>query len=676
MKNLRHGLVLANFFLSALACASGARAGEWFDPAWQYRREMNVTWDAEHAGDDGEMAVADFYTAGHSLPDGADVRVVTDDGKLCPTRILKTGPGDTIELIFQLAKFQRKYAVYWGNPSPPPLPQNVPSDFPIRFGLLLQMRGLDGGNGESIRQLETAWQRGRPDDGAAMIDRPFIGYNPATSAGHTIGRLTGSIFAPADGDYQFAGACADKGSLYIDGKPILYIGGCPGDIRFNTTLHLARGRHDFQMYIVSYGGEFIISLGWKQPNAAKIEIIDRTSFGICSRGITGTLQELKKDLTADFTTENVAECFEHDPAVREPERGNYSQLFRFTALPSTDNPDMKMDWDFGDGQTAHGLTVDHVFMTDGVYPVRLAYRLGNSGVTGDAQTNKILVARDFSHPDQPRTNDPPVQSKIVATYDVSQMPLNWLPWATVLHFKAGNTTAMQATAGRLATEPHHGDSNLAYSTLLEVTQDAGADSAEMADIWGKVPRQSDLQPRAVKILSNVLLWETADFTAAQKALEPFIGGNDPGIGRRYAQALLLLGSTDEAKKIFAKQTEEDTTGRAAAMSGAMARTVEFFITNGNVAAGEEAWERWQSRFPADFLEGYSVLLRVKLMNIAGHPAAAAKVAEAFALAVPHSSYAPSLLDMASKVIAKIDPAKSASLRETLKEKYPEDPLSQ
>lgn len=676
MRNLRHGLSLSNFLLCVLSCASAARAGEWFDPAWHYRREMNVTWDAEHAGDDGEIAVADFFTAGHTLPKGEDVRVVTDDGKLCPTRILKTGPGDTIELIFQLAKFQRKYAVYWGNPNPPPLPQNVPTDFPIRFGLLLQMRGLDGGNGESIHQLENAWQHGHPDYGGTMIDRPFIGYNPVSSSGHTIGRLTGSIFAPADGDYQFAGACADKGSLYIDGNPILFIAGCPGDIRFNSTLHLTRGRHDFQMFIACYGGEFIVSLGWKQPDAPKVEIINRESFGICSRGITGPLQELKSDLTADFTTENIAECFEHDPAARDPERGNYSQLFRFTALPPAGSPDMKIDWDFGDGQTAHGLTVDHVFMTDGVYPVRLAYRLGSSDNPADAQTNKILVARDFSNPDQPRTNDPPVQSKIVATYDVSQMPLNWLPWATILHFKAGNTTAMQAAADRLATEPHHGDSNLAYSTLLEVTQENGADPAEMTQIWSTVPQHSDLEPRAVKILSNVLLWDTADFAAAKSALEPFITGNDPGIARRYAQALLLLGSVDEAKKIFEKQTEEDTTGRAAAMSGAMARTVEFFITTGNVQAGEEAWERWQSRFPADFLEGYSVLLRVKLMNIAGHPAAAAKVAEAFALAVPHSSYAPSLLDKASKFMAKIDPAKSASLRATLKEKYPEDPLSQ
>jgi hypothetical protein len=638
-----------------------------------------VTWDAENKGDDGEIAVADFYTAGHALPNGADVRVVTDDGKICPTRILKVGPGDTIELIFQLAKFQRKYAVYWGNPSPPPLPEqpkNSAPDVPVRFGLLMEMRGLANGNGESIKKLEDAWAQGSPSYGAAMIDRPFIGYNPVTNSGHTIGKISGSIFAPIDGAYQFAGACADKGSLYIDGKPILYIAGCPGDIRFNATIHLDRGRHDFLMYQAAYGNEFIISLGWKRPDAQKVEIINREYFGTCARGMPGPMQELKKDLTADFKTENVAECFEHDPAVRDPERGNYSELMRFTALPPGDNPEMKMKWDFGDGQTAEGLTVDHVFMTDGVYPVRLAYQLGHSMTDADAQTNKVVIARDFSHPDEPRTNDPPVQSKIVATYDVSQMPVNWLPWATILHFKAGNNDAVLATAKRLASEPHHGDANLAYAALLEVTQEAGVDPAGLARVWGAVPQKSDLQPRAVKLLTNVLLWDIADFAAAKDALTPFISGHDPGIARRYAQTLLLLDKVDEAKKMFQQQTPDDTTGRAAAMSGAMARTVEFFITEKNVDAGEDAWERWQSRFPADFLEGYSVLLRVKLIALAGHPESAAKVAQAFAEAVPHSSYSPSLLDQASKLLAKADPGKSAELRAMLKERYPEDPLSQ
>jgi hypothetical protein len=108
----------------------------------------------------------------------------------------------------------------------------------------------------------------------------------------------------------------------------------------------------------------------------------------------------------------------------------------------------------------------------------------------------------------------------------------------------------------------------------------------------------------------------------------------------------------------------------------MARTIEYYITERDAQAGTSAWERWQALFPADFLEGYSVLLRTRLMEIDGDTAAAAKVAEAFASAVPNSAYAPQLLDRASHLLATSDPARSKALRELLKQKYPEDPLSQ
>jgi hypothetical protein len=104
--------------------------------------------------------------------------------------------------------------------------------------------------------------------------------------------------------------------------------------------------------------------------------------------------------------------------------------------------------------------------------------------------------------------------------------------------------------------------------------------------------------------------------------------------------------------------------------------VEFFITEKDPESGEEAWERWQSKFPSDFLEGYSVVLRTKLMELRNRRDAAAKLAEAFASAQPQSPYAPQLLDRASKLLASADPTKSQALRQLLKQKYPEDPLSQ
>jgi hypothetical protein len=91
---------------------------------------------------------------------------------------------------------------------------------------------------------------------------------------------------------------------------------------------------------------------------------------------------------------------------------------------------------------------------------------------------------------------------------------------------------------------------------------------------------------------------------------------------------------------------------------------------------EQAWDKWQAQSPADFLEGYSVLLKTRLTEKAGYAAAAAKAAEAFALAVPRSSYAPKLLDRASRLLERANGPKSQALKQLLKQKYPEDPLAQ
>jgi hypothetical protein len=206
--------------------------------------------------------------------------------------------------------------------------------------------------------------------------------------------------------------------------------------------------------------------------------------------------------------------------------------------------------------------------------------------------------------------------------------------------------------------------------------DGRADAVEK--LWQSVPDNSDLQPRAHEQLAQILLWRSADFDGAVHLLAPYAVGGDEKLRRIYGEALVLDQKPDDGAKQLKALPQTVEGARAPAVSGALARTIEFYIRDGDWESGQEAWEDWQQQFPADFLEGYSVMLQSKLMELKTppEPAAAAKVAEAFALAEPTSSYAPQLLDRASKLLAKSDPAKSEALHKLLKEKYPEDPLSQ
>ena len=233
-------------------------------------------------------------------------------------------------------------------------------------------------------------------------------------------------------------------------------------------------------------------------------------------------------------------------------------------------------------------------------------------------------------------------------------------------------------ADKVAAMRNHPQSDAALTALTALEKkllDAGkVDQA--VEMWDRVPTDSDLQPRAARHLAELALWWTGDFAKARKSLKPFQDHPDFITKLLYAQSLVLTGDADQGRKILESMGSSVPQNRKAALSGAAARSVEFFITEKETEAGEEAWDRWQTRFPTDFLEGYSVMLRTRLMELRARPDAAAKLAEAFAAAVPLSPYAPQLLDRASKLLASADPAKSTALHQLLKQKYPEDPLSQ
>src|SRR5438874_2193541 len=230
------GLIAISFALQTDAHAT------WFDAAWKFRRAIEAIWDAEH-GSGEQLCFATFYTAGHMKPSGEDIRVATDDGKLVASRVIDI-TADRVRIVFATPKLEKKFFVYFGNDDPPSIPSTV-GDLKMTSGLLLESKRFRGGRHDSMDELRDQWERSSPVIGATMIDKPFLGYNPATDEDRTISRISGQLFAPADGEYLFAGAADDRAAMFIDGQPTLLMPNYVGDIRFSTKLNLTRGRHEF-----------------------------------------------------------------------------------------------------------------------------------------------------------------------------------------------------------------------------------------------------------------------------------------------------------------------------------------------------------------------------------------------------------------------------------------------
>ena len=642
--------------------ATWAHAG-WFDAAWSCRRTVDVAWNADQAKGD-ELAQVEFYSDGHAKPDRGDLRVATDDGNVVPSHVMADGPGDRVRLCFAMTKGVKRYAVYFGNPAAPP----PPDDFDFRSGLLMETKVWTGGRVQAFDQMEHSWDRSGPSLGHVLIDHAFLGYNPFDDHVQIISKLTGTLTAPLDGDYLLAMAVDDEGALYLDNRPTLlaHLGG--GDIRYHTTVHLSVGPHAFTLYHVNQAGPMYFSVGWQPPGTPKVVVIAKQAFGdVYQQGnlTVGPLEVRGKTLVGDFAADRVAEC-----ALGE----RYVFHYRFTGQAHVAVP-VKYTWTFGDGQTGQGSVADHVYLREGLYAVRC---VAHAGPNSDEQANRVVVGRDYAHLITAREDPPGLLSSIVAGYRLADVAPADLPRAVQLHLAADRPEPALTAATALAALPSQDDPAAALAALSATEANLlAANHPEAAiDLWDRVPKSAGIRPTAAARAADLALWWTGDAPRAATLLAPHQRHGSDDVRRLYAQALLLTGHAADATSTLDDLPAKATGSRRAALSGADARTVEFYITEGEPDAGDTAWARWMTDFPTDFAAGYSVVLQTKLMELRHRTAAAAAVAEAFADAVPTSSYAPQLLDRAAKLLAPNDPAKSAALHQQLKQEYPEDPLSQ
>jgi hypothetical protein len=646
------------FIAVLLVCVQFARAD------WEFRRPIDANWDPAQSPPTS-LAIADFYTAGHSAPDGSDFRVTTDDGTFVASHVLMMGPGDRARVVFALQRPVKKYFIYFGNPTPA-VPHPGPGEVKFDCGLLLQMKELaEPGRLDGFDQLQNAWDHGGAVLGETLIPEANIGFNPFGPQDRTVSKVSGSVFAPIDGTYVVSLWADNFAAMYFDGKPVVYAAMGPTDTRNHVSIQLSRGPHELLLYHVNTGGDGIFLAAWKTPSSRNFERIGRQEIATFHTSDAGPLHANRKPITADFASQYMGEAFFAD---------GYSYHYKFTA----DQPGPgagAFTWDFGDGQTASGPEVDHVYLAAGVYPIRLTARLGD---LSDSQTTRFGVDRLWEHIDRPPSEPLAVHANIASRDDLAQLPEPSLCRAVLLFQRAGAIGPMLAAAARLATIAQHENPRSAFDALEEASREGIASGRGDAVVrfWESVPVQSDLHDRATVEAAELLIWRIGDFDSAVHLLQSLAGQNDPRLKRIYAQALILDQKREEGAKILAALPASEQWEHHVALSGAMARSIEYYIRDKDWATGEGVWDHWQETFPADFLEGYSVLLRTKLMEIKGDSAAAAKVAEAFASAVPGSSYAPQLLDRASRLLASADPAKSAALRQLLKQRYPEDPLSQ
>lgn len=651
--------VVIAFALTVATFAQGA----WHEAGAQFRREVVVGTDAGKIRGD-ELGHVRFLGNGKQKADGADVRVTTATGKLVGAKVVMAGPGDWMDVVFNTVAGEREYLVYFSNEKPRPMPDETMA----RAGLTLEIKPFRPERVDSAQDFADAWKRHEKTAalGRRLIGRPYLGVNLFEGPQQTITKVSGKLNIPSAGSYGFAVSADDRGALFIDGKPVVFARHPVGDVRFQERATLDKGWHDFEFYLVDFGGEYRFTVAWRRPDSPGFEIIPEGAFGTVLTGEARPLEEQNKTVTADLKAEYLGEAFFAN---------NYSHRYRFNFVSAFKQAErVACTWEFGDGQRAQGQQVEHVYLTGGTYAVAVEAKLG---AQSDRQVFQLPVMRDLEKADQPATDEWGVHAKTAAGYDAEKLSVECLPWAVVLQTRVENIEAAIAAGMATAKLPRQADPSAATKALQELEDMLirKRQPGRMAQVLAGVPQESNLNPWAARERAEVLAYCMGDFAQAVQAMEA-VKSKDAAARRTYGQVLVLAGRAEEGRKVLEDLPIAAAKQKAAAISGAMARTTEFYVQEKDVENGEKSWEKWMEAFPADFLDGNAVDMRVKLIAARQNEAVAAKVAEAFANAAPQSAYAPRLLDAASRLLEKQDAAKSKTLRQLLKQRYPEDPLSQ
>jgi len=662
------------------AAVSAAQGPGWWNYAWTYRRRVTVENAAATRLPGEDVAVLEMPTAGLTAADGHDLRVVTAAGRPRPVRVLMMGPGDRVRLAFAVQAGVKAYWVYLHNAKAPPLPEAQQLD--LRRGVLLEMWEYPGGPLHALKQVRAIFARkDKTFIGRGFRDRVFLGHNPFGPQNKLASVFTGWLRCPKDGTYTFASSSRDASFLLVDETLVVDNGGRhrpQRDIRKNGEIDLKAGLHKLTFYHVTRGGDPVAVAAWKPPGSGRVRPIPPKAFAPVARAQPGGLEKYAQQLTIDFLPRHADEVFL---------KNRYYQRYEVKALAAgRTGRGITWRWDFGDGQTAEGEAAAHIYLLPGEYTVTLSAQTWAGPMQ---RTNRIFVSRPWDRVTQTRLGSLHEAGAIVAKYDFTKLPTEALGEAMLLLDRARQAKALVA-AGRELTGRDEAPRDLLDEALPvladELVAQGVADQAVAALVRGaEMTKGPAVCARLLVRAGRIALDVRGDVQTAGALFERVVdryGALTTAAAVRQARIGIgdvwrARGDAEKARKAYDAAKTGPLRGKSIPITrGDYARQVEAHLRDGKHAWAEQALQAWRDTLPADKLEGYWSLLRVRLFLAQKRYAAAAREAHTLVKVNPRSTYAPPLLMRAAEAHRELheDEKATAALRQVA-EGYPESPLA-
>ena len=637
-----------------LAAAPARAADPWHLADWHARAVVEI---ARPLADPGvDTAAARVLCQGRAKADGSDYRVLDSAGKPVPFQ-LTFHDADRYSLVaFRAARPQphERFYIYFDNPkaerareqvveNPAPGAGPPKGDWVPHAGLVLQtVQRPEGDNPLTVEDMAKLMAASPYKHGARYQRRIADGYNPFGSSDYYISIYRGWMNIPKAGTYQFCTASNEASFSFLDGKPLVHWPGRHTAERGmhgekNAAVDLTAGLHYVEYYHEEVTLEQMAFLGWRPPGEAAFTGIPESVYTAPHEAAVVRYEDAKGPLLTfePVITDSVWPAERHE--------GQYTRCrFRVGRAPAPPEG-TTYRWEFGDGQSATGADVEHVYLALGKYDVTLTAR----GPQGTATAHWPLEVYEIEQvTEQFKEGRPKEYAQLARQYDRSKLDAASLKELAYL-LAEGDDPAAAVEAGKdfvrrfETTQPQMtarvrrlmadcalrlGKDNVDEAVAnyqASITKDTPP--AEKLDVLARLIRllgiERGLPDKAGEILGQVE--ETARGARVDEETQAAYRRAVIAAG----DVLLWQGKADGAVDLYRRAEALGSfipSQVRAARVGAYPNAIREFVEAGNLGAALDVVDRWEETFPTDKPKGQTFFWRGKVYALRGQPRDAAR----------------------------------------------------
>ncbi|HKB40458.1 MAG TPA: PKD domain-containing protein, partial [Gemmataceae bacterium] len=325
----------------------------------------------------------------------------------------------------------------------------------------------------------------------------------------------------------------------------------------------------------------------------------------------------------------------------ERHEGQYTRC-RFKANPALPQG-TTYQWDFGDGQTAKGAVVEHVYLATGSYTVKLTAQ----GTAGTLTASWPLLVFDLEHvTDEFKEGRPKDYAKLARGYDRAKLDEKGLRELAHLFAESGEP-AEAVEIGKLFVQRFKDAKPLTLARVRRLMADCalrlGQGSLDEAianyqkSIRSETPaaEKLDVLARLIRLV-GIERKEPGKVAAILDRVEETKknGKVDDDVQAAYRRAViadgdvkLWHGKIEDAAKRYTRAERLSAhfipAQVRAARVGAYPNSLREYIAGGNLGAALDLVEQWEEKFPSDKPKGHTFFWRGKILVLREQPRDAA-----------------------------------------------------